>query len=96
MYHIEKTLKNLRAMVHNKARVEGCITEKFKLKEITYFTSVYFVEHDNVNASTMQYLMDEDIPYSDLQIFQWKGTTVGASTVYQPTQEEQISALPYI
>jgi hypothetical protein len=85
MYHIERALKNLRAMVHNKARIEGCITEEFKLKEITYFTSVYFTEHHNVNALTMQYHVDEDIPYSDLQIFQWKGMTVGASTPYQPT-----------
>jgi hypothetical protein len=42
MYHIKKTLEKLRAMVGNKARVKGCITEEFKLKEITYFTSVYF------------------------------------------------------
>jgi hypothetical protein len=70
MYHIERALKNLRAMVHNKARIEGCITEEFKLKEITYFTSVYFTEHHNVNALTMQYHVDENIPYSDLQIFQ--------------------------
>jgi hypothetical protein len=27
MYHIERALKNLRAMVRNKARVEDCITE---------------------------------------------------------------------
>jgi hypothetical protein len=55
MYHIERTLKNLRAMIHNKAKVEGCIAEEFKLKEITYFTSVYFAEHHNVNAPTMRY-----------------------------------------
>jgi hypothetical protein len=40
MYHIERALKKLRAMVGNKARVEGCIAEEFKLKEITYFTSI--------------------------------------------------------
>jgi hypothetical protein len=40
MYHIERALKNLRAMVRNKAKVEGCIAEEFKLKEIAYFTSV--------------------------------------------------------
>jgi hypothetical protein len=45
MYHIERVLKNLRAMVHNKAKVEGCIAEEFKLKEIMYFTSVYFTEY---------------------------------------------------
>jgi hypothetical protein len=65
MYHIERALKNLRAMVHNKSRVEGCITEEFKLKEITYFT-----EHHHVNTPTMRYHVDEDIPCSDLQIFQ--------------------------
>jgi hypothetical protein len=74
-------------MVGNKARVEGCVTEEFKLKEITYFTSIYFAEHHNVNTPTMRYHV-EDIPCSDLQNFQWKGMTVGASTTYQPTQEE--------
>jgi hypothetical protein len=42
MYHIERALKKFRAMVHSKAKVEGCITEEFKLKEIAYFSSVYF------------------------------------------------------
>jgi hypothetical protein len=40
MDDIERALKKLRSMVGNKARVEGCITEEFKLKEIAYFTSV--------------------------------------------------------
>jgi hypothetical protein len=40
--------------------------------------------------------VDENIPYSDLQIFQWTGVTVGASTAYQPTQKEQMSALLYM
>jgi hypothetical protein len=66
MYHIERVLKNLRAMVRNKAKVEGCITEEFKLKEIAYFTSVYFAEYHNVNTPTMRYHVDEDIPCSDL------------------------------
>jgi hypothetical protein len=96
IYHIERALKNLRAVVLNKAKVEGCITEEIKLKEIVYFTSVYFIEHHNVNAPTMQYYMDEDIPYSDLQIFQWTKMTIGASTTYQPTKEEQMSALHYM
>jgi hypothetical protein len=91
MYHIERALKNVRAMVHNKAKVEGYIAEEFKLKEIAYF-----VEHHNVNASTMWYHVDEDIPCSDLQIFQWTGMTVVASTTYQPSEEEQVSALLYM
>jgi hypothetical protein len=81
------TLKNLRAMDSNKAKVEGCIT---------YFTRVYFIEHHNVNTSTMWYNVDEDIPCSDLQIFQWTGITVGASMAYQPTEEEQVSPLLYM
>jgi hypothetical protein len=64
MYHIERVLKN-RAMVCNKAKIECCITEEFKLKEIAYFSSVYFVEHHNVNAPTLRYHVDEDIPYSE-------------------------------
>jgi hypothetical protein len=85
MYHIELSLKNLRAMVHNKVRPEACNEEEFKLKEIAYFISVYFTEHHNVNAPTMWYHVNDDIPCSDLQIYQWKGMIVGVSTPYQPT-----------
>jgi hypothetical protein len=42
MYHIERTLKKLRAMVGNKRRVEGCIFEGFKYKEISSFTNLYW------------------------------------------------------
>jgi hypothetical protein len=83
-------------MVCNKANVEGCIAEEFKLKEIAYFTCVYFTEHHNVNAPTMRYHVNENIPCSDIQNFQWTGMTVGASTVYQPTEEEQVCALLYM
>jgi hypothetical protein len=74
MYHIERALKNLRGMVQNKARVEGCIAEAFLLKEVSYFTSVYFAEEHNVHAATMRYNVDEEPPISDLNIFQWRGT----------------------
>jgi hypothetical protein len=40
-------------MVGNKARVEGCITESFLLKEITYFSRVYFMDEHNVNVITL-------------------------------------------
>jgi hypothetical protein len=96
MYHIERVLKKLRAMIHNKAKIECCIVEEFKLKEITYFSSVYFAEHHNVNAPTLQYHMDEGISCIELQIFQWTGVTVGASIAYQPIEEEQISTLLYM
>jgi hypothetical protein len=37
-------------MVGNKARVEGCIAEQFKLKEVAHFTSCYFAQEHNVFA----------------------------------------------
>jgi hypothetical protein len=40
MYHIERSLRYLKPMVGNRARVEGCITEAFTLKEVAYFSSV--------------------------------------------------------
>jgi hypothetical protein len=53
MYSQERELKKLRYMVHNKARVEGCIVEAFACKEITNFSSMYFSRANNVNAPTM-------------------------------------------
>jgi hypothetical protein len=53
MYHIERALKKLRAMVSNKAREEGCIAKAFALKEIAYFSSTFFAEEHNVFAPTM-------------------------------------------
>jgi hypothetical protein len=88
MYHIERALKYLRSMVGNKARVEGCITESFLLKEITYFSSVYFAEEHNVNALTVRYNVNEEPPLNELKNFQWRGTTASSSTTYYYTQEE--------
>jgi hypothetical protein len=59
MYHIERALKYLRAIIGNKARVEGSIAESFLLKEITYFSSVYFTEEYNINALILRYNIDE-------------------------------------
>jgi hypothetical protein len=44
MYHIERALRYLKPMVGNRARVEGSIAEAFILKEVAYFSSVYFAE----------------------------------------------------
>jgi hypothetical protein len=49
------------------------------LKEVAYFSSVYFAEAHNINAPTMQYNMDEEPPYSDLSIFASRSTIVGSS-----------------
>jgi hypothetical protein len=71
MFHIERALKKLRAMVGNKARVEGCIAEQFKLKEVAHITSYYFAEEHNVFARKMRCHDDEREmpPCSDLSIF---------------------------
>jgi hypothetical protein len=96
MYHIERELRYLKPMVGNRARVEGCIAEAFTLKEVAYFSSVYFAEEHNVNAPTMRYNVDEESPCSDLSIFASRGTTVGSSTSYYSTPEERKAALLYM
>jgi hypothetical protein len=88
MYHIERALKYLRAMVGNKKRVECSIAKSFLLKVITYFSSVYFAEEHNINALTLQYNVDEKPPLSDLKKFQWRDTTASSNTTYYYTQEE--------
>jgi hypothetical protein len=52
MYSQERELEKLRAIVRNKARVEGCIAEAFAFKEITNFSSMYFSRNNNMNAHT--------------------------------------------
>jgi hypothetical protein len=83
-------------MVRNKARVEGCIVEVFLLKEVSYFTSVCFAEEQNVYAATMRYNVDEEPPVSDLNIFQWRGTSTSKGTFYHLSMDERISALLYM
>jgi hypothetical protein len=65
----------------SKARVEGCIAKEFTCKEIMNFSSKYFSHANNVNAHTMWYHIEEDVPLSKLSIFQWKGKGVGAQSV---------------
>jgi hypothetical protein len=96
MYPFERALKRLRHMVGNKARVEGCIAEEFKYKEIAYFTSVYFTEEHNVNAPTLRYHVHQDDPHSDLSIFKLTGMTVGVGRVYHLSEEDRNSALFYM
>jgi hypothetical protein len=88
MYSQERELKKLRYMVHNKARVEGCIAEAFTCKEITNFSSLYFSHANNVNAPTTQYHIVGGVLLSELSIFQWKGTGVGATSVHYVIDKE--------
>jgi hypothetical protein len=98
MFHIERALKKLRAMVGNKARVEGCIAEQFKLKEVAHFISCYFAEEHNIFARKKRYHdVERDMPpCSDLSIFQTNGKVVGPPKAYHLTMEERKSALLYM
>jgi hypothetical protein len=96
MYHIKRALRYLKPIVGNMTRVEGSIAEAFILKQVAYFSSVYFVEEHNVNVPTVWYNVDEEPPCSDLSIFPSRGTTVGSSTSYYPTSEERMAALLYM
>jgi hypothetical protein len=96
MYHFEKALRYLKPMVGNRARVEGCIAKAFVLKEVAYFSSVYFVEEHNVNAPMMWYNVDKEPPCSDISIFTSRGTTIGRSTSYYSTPEERKAAFLYM
>jgi hypothetical protein len=69
MYSQERELKKLRYMIHNKARVEGCIVDAFSCKEITNFSSMYFSHANNVNAPTTWYHVVRDVLLSELSIF---------------------------
>jgi hypothetical protein len=75
-------------MIHNKARVEGCITEAFTCKENTNFSRVYFLRANNVNMPTTQYHVVRDDPLSELTIFQWNGTGVEATSAHYVTDKE--------
>jgi hypothetical protein len=88
MYSKERELKNLRYMLRNKAMVDGCIAEAFTCKEITNFSSIYFSHVNNVNAPTTWYHVVRDVPLSELSIFQWKGTSVGATSEHYVTDKK--------
>jgi hypothetical protein len=88
MHSQERELKKLRATVRNKARVEGCIVEAFTCKEITNFSSMYFSRANNVNARTLWYHIVNEVPLSELLIFQWKSKGVGAPSAHYVTDEE--------
>jgi hypothetical protein len=83
-------------MVHNKARFEGCIAETFACKEITNFSSMYFSRANNVNAPTTRCHVVKDVPLSELSIFQWKGTCVGATSAHYVMDKEWNYSMLYL
>jgi hypothetical protein len=89
-------VKRLRVSVHNKVRVEGCITHAFACKDITNFSSKYFSHTNNANAHTTRYHILEEVPLSELSIFQWKGKGVGASSAHYVLEEDWNYAMLYM
>jgi hypothetical protein len=65
MYSQERELKKLRYTVQNKVRGDGCIAEAFTCKEITNFSSMYFLRANNVNAPTIRYHVVRDVLLSE-------------------------------
>jgi hypothetical protein len=88
MYCQERELKKLRVTVCNKARVEGCITEEFTCKEVTNFSNKYLSHANNVNTHMTWYHIVEEVPLSELSIFQWKGKCVGAPSAHYVMDDE--------
>jgi hypothetical protein len=88
MYHNERTLRYLKPMVGNRARVEGCIVEAFILKEVAYFSSVYFTEGHNVNDPTMRQSMLKDAKLTIME-----SLTKSLSLVLSGIQQQQPSLL---
>jgi hypothetical protein len=52
------------------------------------FSSKYFSCANNVNAHTIRYHIVEEVPLSELSIFQWKGKGVGAPNAHYVTDDE--------
>jgi hypothetical protein len=89
MYQIERVFRYLKPMVGNRVRVEGCSVKAFTIKEVAYFSNVYFAKQHNVNAPMMRYNMAEEPPCSDQSIFTSRGTTVASSMRYYSISEER-------
>jgi hypothetical protein len=66
------------------------------LKDVSYFMSVYFIEKHNVYAPTMRYNVNEEPPISDLEIFQWRGTSTSKVTFYHLSKDERMATLLYM
>jgi hypothetical protein len=70
--------------------------EAFACKEITNFSSKYFSHANNVNAHTTRYHIVEELPLSELSIFQWKGKGVGAPSAHYVTNDEWSYTILYM
>jgi hypothetical protein len=83
-------------MMWNKARVERCIVEAFIAREITLFSSKYFLDANNVNAQMTRYHIAEEAPMTDLSAFHWDGKGVGSYTSHLVGMKECNTTLLFL
>jgi hypothetical protein len=57
-------------------------------KEITNYSSKYFSRANNMNALTMWYHIIDEVPLSELLIFQWKSKGVGSPSAHYVTNDK--------
>jgi hypothetical protein len=57
---------------------------------------MYFSRAYNVNAPTIWYHIVRDVPLSELPIFQWNGTCVGATSAHYITDKEWNYSMLYL
>jgi hypothetical protein len=57
---------------------------------------MYFSRANTMNAHTTRYQIVDEIPWSELKIFQWKGKGVGASIAHFAIAEEWNYTLLYM
>jgi hypothetical protein len=57
---------------------------------------MYFSRANNVNASMMRYHVVKDVMLSELSIFQWNGTGVGATSAHYVIDKEWNYSMLYL
>jgi hypothetical protein len=65
-------------------------------KEITNFSRMYFSCVNNMNAPTTRYHVVRDVSLSELLIFQWKDTSVGAPSAHYVNGKEWNYSMLYL
>jgi hypothetical protein len=66
MYSQERELRKHKAIVRNKASVEGCIVEEFAAKEITILSTNFFSWKNDINAQMTRCQFEQQAPLTEL------------------------------
>jgi Domain of unknown function (DUF4218) len=71
-------LNHLKNKIGNKARVEGSICNAYLLEEISNFCSLYFEDHVDTKAKSLDFGFDNQVDSSLPELFQdHNGSTTG-------------------